>query len=308
METIYHKGELAVQQKAGEADMASKVGRMVKNKIIKGAIPFLENQSFVIISSLDANKKVWSSLLLGYSGWINATTEGKITFSLEKIISPKSDIFFKNIEENRQVGILFIELGTRRRYRVNGRVVQNGEELDILIQEAYPNCPKYIQRRVLTALNKNTTPVPKISEGTALTTVQNDWIKKADTFFVGSQSNAGYLDASHRGGKVGFIEVLPDGILKIPDYKGNSMYNTLGNMIENPNAGLIFIDFEKGNTLQLTGQTTLLFDQISEKDQVETGNTGRYWLFKPTAWVQTTEHHEIIWEYLDSSPFNPTGE
>lgn len=307
MEPIFHKGELEIQERTGEAKMASNVKRMVKNKIIRGAIPFLENQSFVIISSLDSNNKVWTSLLLGYSGWINASTEGKLAFSLGKIISPKSDIFFKNIKENNQVGLLFIELGTRRRYRVNGRVGQNGDDLEITIQEAYPNCPKYIQRRVLTSLNKNRTPTPQTSEGTGLNALQKEWIKKSDTFFVGSQSKAGYLDASHRGGQVGFIEILADGTLKIPDYTGNSLYNTLGNMVEEPNAGLVFIDFEKGNTLQLTGNTTLLFDQFSEKDKLKTGDTGRYWLFKPAAWIQTKAHHEIIWEYLDSSPFNPNA-
>lgn len=307
METIFHKGELEVQKKAGEVIIANTVQRMIKKKIIKGAIPFLENQSFVIVSSIDSNKKIWSSLLLGYAGWVNASTEGRLTFSLAKIISPKTDIFFNNIQENKQVGILFIELGTRRRYRVNGRVIKNGEDLDIIIQEAYPNCPKYIQRRVLTALNQNKTPIPKLSNGFELTPEQKDWIISSDTFFVGSQSSAGYMDASHRGGKVGFIEILEDGTLKIPDYKGNSMYNTLGNFVEHPSAGLLFVDFDKGKTLQLTGAATLLFDQFTEKDKLETGNTGRYWLFKPTTWIQTNEHHEIVWEYLDSSPFNPTS-
>ena len=305
METIFHQGELTVQAKAGEAGIANNVKRIIKNKIIKGAIPFLENQSFVIISSLDANKKVWNSLLLGYSGWIDASTEGQLIFSLEKIISPKSDIFFQNIQANEQVGLLFIELGSRKRYRVNGRIKQNEEQLVLTIQEAYPNCPKYIQRRVLTPPNKETTPIPTRSKGTTLTPQQRTLIKSADTFFVGSQSKAGFLDTSHRGGPIGFIDILVDGTFKIPDYKGNSLFNTLGNFMENPSAGLIFIDFEKGNTLQITGQATLLFDQFAEKDKLKTGDTGRYWLFQPESWIQTNEHHKIIWEFLDSSPFNP---
>ena len=58
------------------------------------------------------------------------------------------------------------------------------------------------------------------------------------------------------------------------------MFNTFGNIFQNPNTGLLFIDFERGHTLQLTGKTELLFDQKTESDLKKTGGTGRFWLFK----------------------------
>ena len=146
---------------------------------------------------------------------------------------------------------------------------------------------------------------PVISEGVHLTMSQQLWILNADTFFVGSQSSQKKLDASHRGGNYGFVEVLENGALKIPDYTGNSMYNTLGNIQENPNVGLLFIDFKHGNTLQMTGKATLLFDQNSEADKHKTTHTGRYWIFECEKWIQTNQHHHVTWTYEDASPFNP---
>ena len=98
---------------------------------------------------------------------------------------------------------------------------------------------------------------------------------------------------------------MDDGTLRIPDYPGNGMYNTLGNIYENPAAGLLFVDFEKGETLQLTGKGELHFNQSSDADLQKTGNTGRFWLFKTEQWIRTKNHHQVDWTFLDYSPFNP---
>ena len=107
------------------------------------------------------------------------------------------------------------------------------------------------------------------------------------------------------GGNPGFVEVLADGALKIPDYQGNMMYNTLGNIAQNGKAGLLFIDYKKRNVLQLSGTASLLFDQHNELDDLRTTGTGRYWLFETKAWIQTDKQHDLDWEYMDASPFNP---
>ncbi len=113
------------------------------------------------------------------------------------------------------------------------------------------------------------------------------------------------MDASHRGGAKGFVEILENGTLKIPDYKGNSMYNTLGNFLLNPRAGLLFIDFQAGITLQLSGTASLLFNQSAGEDLQKTTGTGRYWLFETKEWILTEQHHQADWEFIDFSPFNP---
>ena len=66
------------------------------------------------------------------------------------------------------------------------------------------------------------------------------------------------MNASHRGGPPGFVEVVDDRTLRIPDYVGNSMLNTLGNLTVNPHAGLVVLDFGPNRTLQLTRRAEIL--------------------------------------------------
>jgi hypothetical protein len=200
--------------------------------------------------------------------------------------------------------MIVIELGTGRRYRINCKIKINNEYLNLIIEEAFPTCPKYIQSRIPT-FNTKKNILPITSKGYRLNKEQQTLITQSDTFFEGSQSSSEFLDVNHRGGNPGFIEILENGYLKIPDYVGNNMYNTLGNLLEIPKAGLLFFDFEKGNILQLTGTTTFLFDQLSDADNIKTTETGRYWLFKTERWVQINQHHQIDWNLLDNSPFNP---
>ena len=130
------------------------------------------------------------------------------------------------------------------------------------------------------------------------------FITKADTFFVGSGDAEGNLDASHRGGKPGFVQVLDEKTLKIPDYPGNSMYNTLGNFVTNPNTGLLFVDFENGKTLQLVGKAKVLLNE-SEETNEETLGTKRFWTFEVETWKESDNLQNLEWKFIDYSRFNP---
>jgi predicted pyridoxine 5'-phosphate oxidase superfamily flavin-nucleotide-binding protein len=302
---MYHAGEKEVQQLAGETAGAQSNGRIIKNEIIRGAVNFIEKQNTAYVTSVDAQGQVWVSLLVGDFGFAKVPHPQEVSFDKSLIYSSKEDIFYQNIAQNPKVGSLFIELGSRRRFRVNGRVHATDTQMTLAIDEAYPNCPKYIQRRIASVPESFDNTSPRIAQGNTLTPAHSQWIAQADTFFVGSSSANAQLDASHRGGKSGFVELVDDHTLKIPDYAGNSMFNTLGNFAQNPQAGLLFVDFDKGATLQLTGKATLLFDQHSAEDQEKTGGTGRFWLFEAKAWIETQHHHQVNWELLDYSPFNP---
>ncbi|RYZ38987.1 MAG: pyridoxamine 5'-phosphate oxidase [Sphingobacteriales bacterium] len=212
---------------------------------------------------------------------------------------------YENIRHHYHIGSLFIELDSRRRLRVNGTCTIWGSMIHITVQQAYPNCPKYIQRRVMNMPDYFETTQAVSTTGTALDKATLEWIRKADTFFIASAAMDDHVDVSHRGGNPGFITITEDGRLKIPDYPGNSLFNTLGNIIQNPRVGLLFIDFDNRRALQLTGMAELLFDQRSEMDLRLTMGTGRFWLFHPEQWIHTTEHHQVAWNLLDYSPFNP---
>lgn len=90
---------------------------------------------------------------------------------------------------------------------------------------------------------------------------QAQWVSTADTFFIASVHPEGGADASHRGGDKGFVHVESATQFVWPDYAGNMMFNTLGNIAANPRAGLLFLDFTGHRTLQLTGQADIVWDK-----------------------------------------------
>jgi len=299
----FHEGECEVQKKTGEQNIAKRVGRVITDRIPSGAIEFISKQPLVVTSSMDNDGNIWSSILVGNTGFVTASDEKKVHISVSSIISSKVDPFWENITKNKNIGMLFIELATRKRLRLNGTVSVHDENINVSVKQAYPNCPKYIQRRELEFTKKDNNHLVSILDGSFLTNDLKEWIKASDTLFIGSSDSESNLDASHRGGNPGFVEIIDDSTLKIPDYPGNSMFNTLGNFVSNPNAGLLFVDFNEGKTLQLTGNAEIVW--CEEKTEEKTGGTMRFWIFLISKWVQIESLKGINWKFIDYSPFNP---
>ncbi len=305
MSEVFHKGELAVQKMAGQSDMARRVGRMISSEIMGQAIPFIEQQTTAYVGSIDEHGHLWASLLVGERGFVEVAHERGVIFHEPLIHSSASDLLYQNITQHPQVGVLFLEPESRRRYRVNGPLRREGDQWLLNVKEAFGNCPKYIQASSI-ALPEERIPLEaQIQTGTTLPEALKAWVTQADTFVMATRSAAGKVDTSHRGGRPGFVEILPDGRLRTPDYPGNSLFQTLGNIHENPNTGLLFVNFEKGETLQLSGKGELAFDQNSEADLSKSGETGRFWLFETEQWILTQQHHQVDWTFLSYSPFNP---
>ncbi len=68
------------------------------------------------------------------------------------------------------------------------------------------------------------------------------------------------VDVAHRGGKPGFVNVDGNKTLIIPDFSGNKHFNSFGNLELNPRAGLLFVDFNQGDLLYLTGEAKVIWD------------------------------------------------
>ena len=301
----YHKGELQAQEYAGETKQAKFNGQAIENNIIEGAISFISEQEYAIVSITDEKDNVWSSVLSGDKGFLNATNPKTIIMDMQMVDIDERDVFWKVVEKNKRIGLLIIELASRRRLRVNGKVARiNKNHIEISVHESYPNCMKYIQRRQITNRNTDNKESAKpATTGTTLNHSQQSIIQSADTFFIGSSNPKGNLDISHRGGEPGFIEIINDNKLRIPDYKGNSMFNTLGNFIVNNKAGIVFWDFESGKVLQLIGSANINWQAMNQNS--ESADTGRYWEFIIHQWIEKELPRVFTWEFLDYSLHNP---
>ena len=305
IENPFHEGELAVQQRAGVATEAGRNGRMLADSIITGALKFFAEQPMVILGSVDDRQDVWASLLFGRPGFMTAPDENTVEFDLTSAGVNELDPLWANIENSGRVGVLVMELATRRRLRVNGEIARpSTDRMTLSVAESFPNCPKYIQRREV-RFDEVRRPAArsKAIEGSSLGADQSALIQAADTFFVASSHYERGVDVSHRGGPPGFVEVMDEQTLRIPDYIGNSMFQTLGNLSVNPRAGLVLIDFDRGAALQLTGRAEILWDQDDVKGK--TGGTKRFWNFKIDRWLASDVPAALRWEFVDYSPNNP---
>ncbi|MEM7802240.1 MAG: pyridoxamine 5'-phosphate oxidase family protein, partial [Chloroflexota bacterium] len=267
METVFHTGELAVQARAGVSEKAARIGRSIHPSISSRMQLFLQNQTFVAVTSTDEKGEVWISILTGPVGFIEVYDPH--TVRIDATIT-EGDPLRENLSLGGAVGLIAIEFDQRARSRLNGtaELLNDGSFL-IHAKQVYGNCPKYIQARtahiVGSTLGEKSSST--VSSG-QLSSNQQAWIKEADTFFIGTIHKDEGADASHRGGRNGFVQIIDNKHLLWPEYAGNMMYNTLGNLNADGRAGLIFIDFDHGSLLQLSGKAEIIWDE-TEISKVE---------------------------------------
>jgi hypothetical protein len=251
----FHRGELAVQDRVGVRQQAAKVGGSIHRAIPPAGGTFLEQRSFVVLATADRDGRPWASILTGAPGF--ASAPHPLEARIHALPTP-GDPLGENVESSRFAGLLAIDLATRRRMRVNGTMDRGADgEIVIRVEQAYSNCPKYIQRRAVEREEPGR-GARLVRRAGLLSEEQRAWLRRADTFFIATLNPEEGADASHRGGMPGFIGVHDDRLVW-PDYAGNMMYNTLGNIAVHPRAGLLVPDFSSGSVLQLTGRAGILW-------------------------------------------------
>ena len=300
MAPAYHPGELSVQERAGVREMAARIGRSIGATIPPVAWNFLRSQPLVVVGSVDAGQRVWASLLTGAPGFLHVVDEHTVRINAQPTAG---DPLGDNLAANSQVGLIAIEFATRRRMRLNGRAeVASDGAIHLQVQQVYSNCPKYIQARRWRGRLPESESTPLVQRQSRLGEDQQRWICEADTFFIASHHPDGGTDASHRGGHPGFVHVLDDHRLVWPDYSGNTMFQTLGTIAVKPQVGLLFVDFETGRILQLTGRARILWGQERTS---EFAGAERLVEFDVDEVIEINGGHSLEWRFLDYSPENP---
>ncbi len=302
MATIYHPGELSVQTRAGRRDMANRVGKSIRAAVPPSAQEFLRRQPLAIIGTVDSDGRHWASLLSGHPGFMQTVDEQTVRITARPT---PGDPLADNLAIGGHAGVIVIDFATRHRMRLNGNIqLQPDDTILLHVRQAYANCPKYIQARQWQIAASPSPQQPLALRAAGITEGQENWIHRADTFFVASSYPDGGADASHRGGNPGFVRVVNRSRLVWPDYSGNMMFQTLGNIAANPRIGLLFMDFENGGTLQLTGQAYINWDP--DRSAAFSG-AERLIEFDIEEAVEIIGASPFRWRFLESSPFNPTG-
>jgi len=250
----WHEGELAVQTRAGVAARAQRVGRIIGETIPAAAAQFLAARPYVIVATVSSDGAISASILGGAPGFTVATSERSIR--IEPRFGHLAGVI-AGLNDTGTIGLLAIDPANRRRMRANGSAAVHDTTIFMTTREVYSNCPKYIHPRTI---EPQPAEAAEKLTGNALTADQQAWISRSDTLYIASAHQETGADASHRGGEAGFVRVEGTNRLALPDYSGNNMFNTLGNLAVDPRCGLLFIDVPSGSTLQLRGRATLLWD------------------------------------------------
>lgn len=305
IERPFHEGELAVQAKAGEADNAILNSRMITESIMLPALPFMAKQPWAILGGPDAAGQLWCSALVGEVGFIAPNDAGtEVRFDLSKAPIHPANPLFPGLEPGRPLGGLFIELATRRRLRANGKVRECvPAELHLAVEESFPNCPKFIQKRRFDGVAEGTDSALEPRAGNELGAPERALIQAADTLFLTTIHPERGADTSHRGGHAGFVTVVDAHTLRLPDYPGNSLFQSFGNLEVDARMGMLFPDFGSGNLLHLSGTARVIWGGADPEGR--TGGTGRFLEFRLERWALTPPAAgSPRWAFLEASPFN----
>ncbi|MEI7030577.1 pyridoxamine 5'-phosphate oxidase family protein [Streptomyces pratensis] len=255
----YHRGEIAAQERAGLARQAAHAQPVIRDTVPAVAADFLAEQPFLVVGGTDEGGRVWATQLLGEPGFLKVPAPHTLLVdALPQPGDPLAGLLTgtgAGVAGPARIGMIAIAPAARRRMRMNGRAVRDGGRLRVDLDQVISNCPKYIQQRHHRELppRERATERRTVTDSTALTPAQQQALRVADTFFVATASDRGDADASHRGGDPGFVEVLSPRLLRWPDYRGNAMFLTLGNLELNPAAGLLLPGWDTGTALHLSG-------------------------------------------------------
>jgi uncharacterized protein len=288
----FHGGELEAQRLAGGGPM----GTGIREAMPDQHRAFFEGLAYALLAGLDQRGDPAVTLVAGPAGFIGAPNP--LTLGVAAALQP-DDPVAAALTPGAPFGLLGLDFATRRRNRANGRVAAiTPAGRWLVVDQSFGNCPQYIRRREVRAIERVPGPLEVLS---GLDADAEALVRGADTFFVATAAAGpnGGVDVSHRGGRPGFV-ALEGERLTVPDFRGNRYFNTLGNMIAHPRAALLFLDFEAGDVLHLVGRAEILWSA----DEAATGFEGaqRMWRLHVERAQRRRSAVPLVWTPLEPSP------
>ena len=265
--TRFHEDERAVQVKVGVPDDAARMrAQMIRPFMPDQHRAFFNTLPFLVTGALDESGQPWASAAFGPQGFVSSPDPESLIMAAPPLLHEALGL---QIGVGAKLGFVGVELQTRRRNRVNGTVTAlNTQGIIMRVDQSFGNCPQYIQTRELAWRTNRIDPrgMGPVLETKTTEKVARELISRSDVFFIASRTaqisedpRSG-VDASHRGGKPGFVRVNDDGRLSFPDFSGNSFFNTIGNIQSDPRVGLFFPDFAGGDAVFVAGRAEVEWD------------------------------------------------
>lgn len=290
----FHAGERAAQARAGVSARGAGIRDFMpdQHRIFFGQLPWL------FAGVLDRDGWPLATTLAGPPGFVTSPDPASLSIAA---LPRADDPAFEGFQPGAEVGLLGLEFETRRRNRANGRIeAVRHDGFSVAVAQSFGNCAKYIQARGRRADGRERPEAP--TELAGLDQAARTLIAGADTLFIASSAQpgtaAGGSDISHRGGRPGFVRVDGD-TLTIPDFAGNNYFNTLGNLVLEPRAALLFVDFDTGTQLQLQGRAEIVWDG---PEHAGLAGSQRLWRFHVTRGWRREHALPLRWTAPEFAP------
>lgn len=302
-ESPFHPGEQQVQQRAGVRERAEQFGRRaIRDYMPEQHRSFFAQLPMMLVGAVDRDGRPWASVLAGRPGFVSTPDTRTLRIDSALLFG---DPLGTSLAVGAGIGLLGIEPHTRRRNRANGKVTAlDDRRIDVAVAQSFGNCAQYIQARgfTLTDAIDHADGGKPLAQFDTLDCFARDLIGAADTLFIATslgEAEARSVDVSHRGGKPGFVRIDDARTLVVPDFAGNSYFNTIGNLQRDPRAGLLFVDFDDGDLLYLTGSVEVVWDG----DEVRSfAGAQRLLRFRLGEGRRVTGSLPLRWSAVDYSP------
>lgn len=306
--SVWHQGELAIHKKLKLNGVHDS-----RNDAVLPSMPaqhqlFFTELSYFVLSSLDGAGLPWASILCGKPGFVQAISPNHLAICTT---TTAGDPLYDNIAHGGQVAGLGIDFANRRRNKVAGSVAPNMVRLNadrevqmiVTTDQSLGNCPKYISMRRLAYKPRK---AGELISGERLNKEALDMISKCDTIFLATKG-PNDLDVNHRGGPPGFVRVLAGETdqLVLPDYSGNRLFQSLGNIEHSAVAGVTFVDFDTGDSLYTSGRARNVVDAPEVVDLLP--GAQRLTIVTIDSWhLQPSSLNLVVGDdNVNRSPYNP---
>ena len=302
----YHAGEIAVQTKAGVRRQAERLAAGIRGVISPDRAEYVAEQRFAVLGTVDRRGFVWASVVTGKPGFIQALDERTLRIAAAPAAG---DPLRENLARPAHAAVIVPNPALAQRLRLNGTGRIAGGIIELRAEQVYGNCSHYIQSRAPVGERQwKTDGNPAAERASELSAEHQRLIASADTFFIATDypdtgAPESGADVSHRGGNPGFVRVASSRRLAIPDYAGNNMFNTLGNIEVNPRVGLLFIGFESGRTLALSGRAAIDWDPARA---ATLAGAARVIDFELDELIDNPHGFPLLYEFHAFSHFNPS--
>lgn len=264
--TRFHAGEVQVQAQAGtDTDRYEEMSvPMMVPDLKPNEAAFVEGLTYSFAGSVDAEGRPWASPLFSNGAPLFVVR----TPTHVEISSARSagDPLVANLEQTGELSVLYFEPSTRRRSKSIGQgSVRVDGTIDYEMTRNFGLCPKYIFKRTHEPAHAAVAQPAATVRGSSLGDGDMDQLRMSDTIFFASHSPHG-ADVTHRGGNPGFVQVVDSQTVVIPDYFGNGMFNTFGNLVLDDRLAITDVDLATGRTIHMTGRAEVQTAELAPDD------------------------------------------